>query len=175
MASIGHAIVGAWAARVAPLSGARGRDTLLLGSLALLPDLDVIAFALRVPYAAPFGHRGASHSLFAALLVGFAAALVARGLGARAKRVGLVTVLVVASHGLLDALTDGGLGTALLWPFSEERLFAPWRPLPVAPIGSRFWSERGLRVAATELAWFLPLLVWTGWPRRRSASLPSSS
>src|SRR5688572_10641137 len=124
MASIGHAIVGAWAARIAPLSGARGRDTLLLGSLALLPDLDVVAFALRVPYAAPFGHRGASHSLFAALLFGLAAALLAGALGANAKRVGVVTGLVVASHGLLDALTDGGLGAALLWPFSDERFFA---------------------------------------------------
>jgi inner membrane protein len=81
--------------------------------------------------------------------------------------VGVVAGLVVASHGLLDALTDGGLGAALLWPFSDERFFAPWRPLPVAPIGSRFWSAGGLAVAATELAWFLPLLVWTCWPRRR--------
>jgi inner membrane protein len=175
MASVGHLVVGAWAARVAPLSTVRWLDTLLLGSLALLPDLDVVAFALRVPYAAPFGHRGASHSLCAALLVGFAAALLARGLGARAKPVGVVTALVVASHGLLDALTDGGLGAALLWPFSDERFFAPWRPLPVAPIGARFWSARGLTVVATELAWFLPLLVWTCWPRRRSPSLPSSS
>jgi inner membrane protein len=167
MASIGHAIVGAWAARMAPLSGARGRDTLLLGSLALLPDLDVVAFALRVPYAAPFGHRGASHSLTAAVFAGVAAALLARACGARAARTGIVVGLVVASHGLLDALTDGGLGAALLWPFSDERFFAPWRPLPVAPIGSRFWSARGLAVAATELAWFLPLLVWTCWPRRR--------
>jgi inner membrane protein len=169
MASIGHAIVGAWAARIAPLSGAPGRDALLLGSLALLPDLDVVAFALCVPYAAPFGHRGASHSLAAAVLVGLASALVARAWGGRAGRVGMVVGLVVASHGLLDALTDGGLGAALLWPFSNERFFAPWRPLPVAPIGARFWSARGLAVAATELAWFLPLLVWTGWPRRRTA------
>jgi len=174
MASIGHAIVGAWAARMAPLSGARGRDTLLLGSLALLPDLDVVAFALRVPYAAPFGRRGASHSLAAAVLAGIVAALLARVCCTRAARTGIVVGLVVASHGLLDALTDGGLGAALLWPFSDERFFAPWRPLPVAPIGSRFWSARGLAVAAMELAWFLPLLVWTGWPRRRSPSLPSS-
>jgi inner membrane protein len=174
VASIGHVIVGAWTARVAPLSEARWRDTLLLGSLALLPDLDVIAFAVRVPYAAPFGHRGASHSLLAALLVGFGASLVARRLGTSATRVGLVATLVVASHGLLDALTDGGLGAALLWPFSDERVFAPWRPLPVAPIGARFWTGRGLAVVAAELCWFAPLAVWTLWPRRRSApSLPS--
>ena len=83
----------------------------------------------------------------------------------------LALPLLIITLGLFYFVMNG----LLLWPFSEERLFAPWRPLPVAPIGSRFWSERGLRVAATELAWFLPLLVWTGWPRKRSASLPSSS
>jgi inner membrane protein len=174
MASIGHVMVGAWAARMAPLSGVRWRDTLLLGSLALLPDLDVIAFALRVPYAAPFGHRGAAHSLVAALLVGLAAALLARALGARAARAGAIATLVVASHGLLDALTDGGLGVAVFWPFSNERFFAPWRPLPVAPIGARFWSGRGLAVVAVELCWFAPLVLWTllGAGRKRP-SLPS--
>lgn len=173
MASVGHVIVGAWAARVAPLSAARWRDTALLGALALLPDLDVAAFALRVPYAAPFGHRGATHSLCAAVVVGLAAAFVAKALETSALRVGCVVGLVVGSHGLLDALTDGGLGSALLWPLSNQRFFAPWRPLPVAPIGARFWTGRGLSVVAVELAWFAPLAVWTVWPRK-GTSLPSS-
>ena len=30
---------------------------------AMLPDADVLAFALHIPYADAFGHRGASHSL----------------------------------------------------------------------------------------------------------------
>lgn len=41
-----------------------------LSALALLPDLDVIGFSPGVPYGAPWGHRGASHSLAAVLLVG---------------------------------------------------------------------------------------------------------
>jgi inner membrane protein len=87
----------------------------------------------------------------------------------------VIVTLVIASHGLLDALTDGGLGAALLWPFSDERFFAPWRPLPVAPIGARFWSGRGLAVLAVELCWFGPLAAWTLWPRgrRTKPSLPS--
>jgi inner membrane protein len=168
VASIGHVIVGAWAARVAPLSDVRWRDALLLASLSLLPDLDVIAFALRIPYAAPFGHRGASHSLLAALVVALGAGLLARAIGARGRRVAVVVALVVASHGLLDALTNGGLGAALLWPFSDRRFFAPWRPLPVAPIGAQFWSARGLAVVAVELCWFAPLAAWT-LSRRRKA------
>jgi inner membrane protein len=32
-------------------------------ALAMLPDLDVIGFALGVQYGDPWGHRGATHSL----------------------------------------------------------------------------------------------------------------
>ena len=36
----------------------------LLGALAsIAPDVDVAAFAFGIPYDAPFGHRGASHSI----------------------------------------------------------------------------------------------------------------
>jgi hypothetical protein len=47
-------------------------------------------------------------------------------------------------------MTNGGLGCALLWPFSDERFFVPWRPIPVAPIGLAFLSARGLRIAVIE-------------------------
>ena len=51
------------------------------------------------------------------------------------------------SHGLLDMLTNGGLGVALFVPMSNERYFFPWRPITVSPIGlSRFVSAWGLRV-----------------------------
>ncbi|WP_430997528.1 metal-dependent hydrolase, partial [Klebsiella pneumoniae] len=41
---------------------------------AMLPDADVLAFALHIPYADAFGHRGASHSLlFASVLAALAA------------------------------------------------------------------------------------------------------
>jgi inner membrane protein len=76
--------------------------------------------------------------------------------------------VVAVSHGLLDTLTNGGLGIALAWPFSMARYFAPWTPIPVAPIGVRMLSGRGLRVVMTEALQFAPLLVWTVWPRRRA-------
>jgi membrane-bound metal-dependent hydrolase YbcI (DUF457 family) len=41
---------------------------------------------------------------------------------------------VVASHGVLDALTDGGKGVAFFSPFDTTRHFFPVRPIPVAPI-----------------------------------------
>ncbi len=151
---------------------------LLLSGLSLLPDADVIGFAFGVAYSAPFGHRGASHSLVVALAIGVLAGL-ATGVStdeagaSRARypawlRVGLLVGVVVGTHGPLDMLTDGGRGIALLWPFSTARVFAPWRPLPVAPIGLNFLSGYGCAVAMTEAVYFLPLLAYAFWPRVRS-------
>jgi inner membrane protein len=83
----------------------------------------------------------------------------------------LGVALVLASHGLLDTLTDGGLGVALLWPFTTRRWFAPWRPLPVAPIGARLFAPVGLHVLLVELVCFAPLFAWALWPRRARGRL----
>jgi inner membrane protein len=167
--SLGHLAVGLAASRLTrPPSGV----TVLAWSGALcvaslLPDADVMAFTLGIPYRAPFGHRGASHSLAAAAALGLLCAMVARWRGWPAIRIGLLFAAVMATHGLLDALTDGGLGAALAWPFADARFFAPWRPIPVAPIGAGMLSRRGLEVMATEAVMFLPLFVVGLWPRRR--------
>ena len=65
------------------------------------------------------------------------------------------------SHALLDAMTNGGLGVALYWPFSLERIFLPFRPIQVSPIEvSSFFTEWGFRVIASELILVLiPALV----------------
>jgi inner membrane protein len=132
--------------------------------VSLAPDADVAAFALGIPYSHPFGHRGASHSLAVALVAGLAIACLDRRHFARMFFLGAAAV---ASHGILDAFTDGGLGIALAWPFSDDRFFAPWRPIPVAPIGLGYLSRRGMVVAAVELFYFLPIFVWALWPRRK--------
>lgn len=170
MASIGHVAVGLAAARLF-INRPRGGAELPVAmaaftALSLLPDADVVAFSLGIPYSAPFGHRGASHSFVAAAAVGVLAGLAARPLGYGFLRAAVFSAAAVASHGLLDALTDGGLGIALLWPFSNERFFAPWRPIPVAPIGMAFFSEWGMRVAVAELVYSLPLAIYAFWPRR---------
>jgi inner membrane protein len=55
---------------------------------------------------------------------------------------GLYFFLSAASHGLLDALTDGGLGVAFFSPFEQTRYFFPVRPVAVSPIGIReFFNE----------------------------------
>ena len=171
MASIGHVLVGA-AASKAYRAGQRTiwspvAATALWSGLSLLPDVDVIGFRLGVKYADPWGHRGATHSFAFAIAAGAIVWLVARAARLPARRTALAAAAVVASHALLDTMTDGGLGCALLWPFSDERFFAPWRPIPVAPIGSAFLSLRGLRIAATEVVLMAPFLIYALWPRPR--------
>jgi inner membrane protein len=135
-------------------------------ALALLPDADALGFSLGVRYADEWGHRGATHSLVFALLVGLVVGACAPLFGAPRLRSVLFATGVVVSHPLLDALTTGGLGCALLWPFDLTRYFAPLRIIPVAPIGAAFFSARGLAVAIVEVALFFPFLLYAFWPRR---------
>jgi len=167
MASVGHIVVEMAAARAYDTRRApRWTGMAAWSALAMLPDLDVIGFALGVRYGDPWGHRGAAHSLVMAAALGVAVTAIARRRGLPLGRTALFTVTVLASHGLLDTMTDGGLGCALLWPFSLTRYFAPWRPIPVAPIGLDFLSSYGAIVSAIELALFGPLFVYALRPRR---------
>jgi inner membrane protein len=127
---------------------------------ATLPDLDVVGFALGVRYGDLLGHRGLSHSLvFAAVTA--TCVLFAIGPSSRRVEAWWFLFLCTASHGALDAATDGGLGVAFLSPFSNERYFWPWRPIRVAPIGlTRIFSERGMAVFQTEMVWiWLPCAI----------------
>ena len=140
--------------------GARVISTrLLIAGIAasVLPDLDVIGFRFHVAYADVLGHRGLSHSLvFAAFLAALAACLF-RILRTTPTRAFWFVFVATASHGVLDAFTNGGLGVALLWPWSADRYFAPVRPIEVAPLSlERFFSQRGAHVLLSELFW-----VWT--------------
>jgi inner membrane protein len=138
---------------------------LFWSALSMLPDADVIGFPLGVRYGDEWGHRGATHSLVFAAIVGTVVGLLAPRFRAPVMRTAIAATLVIASHGLLDTLTDGGLGCALFWPFDQTRFFAPWRPIPVAPIGLGYLSPYGLSVALTELVMFVPLFVFALAPR----------
>jgi inner membrane protein len=114
----------------------------------------VVAFQFGIPYGSEFGHRGFSHSLAFAALMAIVVAIFHRGLQATAMQAFWFVFLACASHGVLDALTDGGSGIAFLWPFTTERYFAPVTPIEVSPIGlQRFLSARGASVFASELLW----------------------
>ncbi|WP_411849890.1 metal-dependent hydrolase [Stenotrophomonas sp. LGBM10] len=142
---------------------------------AMLPDADVLAFALHIPYADSFGHRGASHSLLFAALLATLAAVLHRRLRATAVQAAAFVGISALSHPLLDAFTSGGLGVALWWPWSGERLFAPWRPIRVSPFAGQFFNARGITTLLSELRWvWLPLSAAViGWKLIQPA--PASS
>lgn len=137
----------------------------------LLPDVDVLGLVLGIPYEHMLGHRGFTHSIVFAMLVGLVVprwATPTFSYGTRAYWVSaLYFFLVTLSHGLLDALTDGGFGIAFFAPFDSTRYFFPLRPVAVSPIGiSAFVSHEGMRVLFSELVWIgIPVGFWLVWLR----------
>jgi inner membrane protein len=113
------------------------------GLLGVAPDLDTFVMrALGMPFGGFLGHRGFFHSpFFLILFCGILAGIVTR------RAWFWLAVMWSASavtHPLLDALTDGGSGVMLLFPFSDARLFLPWRPIHVSPMSmSRFFDKAG--------------------------------
>ena len=132
----------------------------------ILPDFDVLAFSFGIPYEHVLGHRGLTHSLFFAVVLGLGVVRwcfpeVSVKSPAGRKLVAHFSI-VTASHGFLDALTDGGLGVAFFAPFDTSRYFFPWTPVKVSPIGmTSFFSEWGIQVLASEVVWIgIPVAVW---------------
>jgi inner membrane protein len=147
----------------------RTPSLILLGVVcSVLPVLDVVGFRLGVPYGHVLGHRGLSHSIAFAVFLRASLARLLRleAQPAQASRLMLFGFLFLStlSHGLLDALTSGGLGVAFFAPFEDRRYFFPWRPIRVSPISvSRFFSATGVRVLRSELQWvWLPTAVVAG-------------
>jgi inner membrane protein len=143
------------------------RIWVLGAGLAVLPDVDVIGFGFGFHYQDLLGHRGLTHSLcFAALVAGtLVMTRYRQGTpGLSPTMLFVYLFLAIASHGILDAMTDGGLGVAFFSPFSNARYFFPWRPIHVSPIGlARFFSARGLAVLESEVVWiWLPSALLTG-------------
>jgi len=119
----------------------------------VIPDADVIGFKFGIDYASQFGHRGISHSIFFAVILGLLAAMAHRKLDCSRLAAFVFVSLCAASHGLLDALTDGGLGVALFWPMDRTRYFFPWHEIEVSAIGRGFFSIHSLSVLASEFIW----------------------
>ena len=138
--------------------------TLALGMIcAILPDLDVIGFFLGIPYEHPLGHRGLTHSIaFAgAVSLGLLQMAYRDSTTVERRRLGWFFFLATSSHGLLDAMTSGGLGVAFFAPFDNTRYFFPFRPIVVSPLEPHlFFTRRSLTVLKTEFIWVgIPALL----------------
>jgi inner membrane protein len=183
---IGHAIGGvaaAWfaAGRPSPTRSWVGQ-ALILGAIAMLPDVDLLFGA----------HSGPTHSIGAAAIAGLASGLslslfarLSRAVepavpgGAKSDRQGpdpkLFAVAATAawcSHILLDWLgedTSAPFGVMALWPFSREYFMSP---IPVMPaITRRYWLPgfwmQNFRALMFELMVLLPIAIAIWIARRR--------
>lgn len=130
-----------------------------------LPDVD--AFSRRIwgtpdpslPLPA-WWHRGATHSLFAAIAVGLIAAAFHKQLKARALVAALVVGAAMASHGLIDMFTDEGVPVAYLWPVTSARLFADWRPIRSSAIDPpHMVAEIVARLGSETIQLILPMFA----------------
>ncbi len=164
---VGHALGGMAAGWLAEPSrgGAllRRRSTLAFAILGIAADFDLLAGA----------HRGPTHSIAAALLVGAVAWLVVRGRNARAVRIATACALAYGSHVLLDWLgtdTSPPVGVPALWPISSAYFEAPWHVFE--PISRRFsqpalfWGPNTVAVIR-ELLILVPIVALVWWARAR--------
>ncbi len=136
---------------------------------ATIADVDLVGSFFGIPYAAFFGHRGFTHSLFFGLLLSILlTAYLLRDtdlLSRRWRAFFLFFFLLSATHGLLDACTDGSIGVALLSPFDTTRYFFPWTPISMGHF-RRFLRTWSFAAIESEFFWvWLPavsviLLSW---------------
>ena len=157
-----------------------GKETLKFWLLSLicssLPDADVIGYRyLYIPTYEFLGHRGFFHSpFFAAILAIIVVCVFYRKVAILSMqwwKYLLYFFLLTASHGILDAFTNGGNGIALLSPITNERYFFPWTPIEVSPLSiGAFFSQRGLTVLLSEVKWvWVPCLLFVIlWKVKRS-------
>ncbi|MCB2376633.1 metal-dependent hydrolase [Hymenobacter sp. BT635] len=180
--AFGHALLGATLGKLLLPAHPSRPWWLLAAACAVVPDADVVGFKFGVAYASLWGHRGLSHSILAAAVLAtgllLLAYLVRRRWPLAAGRVWLLLFLATISHGVLDAMTTGGLGVAFWSPFEQERYFFGFRPIQVSPIGvSRFAGAAAWRVLRSEAIWIgIPcVLLWLGQRFLTSSPRPMAS
>jgi inner membrane protein len=177
-----HAIVAVMMGRAYQNKELGWRELFLGAFCSVVPDLDVIGFHFGIQYADLWGHRGLTHSLVFAVLLSASVVVLWHRRHPVVAMAGLFLYffLCTASHGVLDAMTNGGLGVAFFSPFDTTRYFFPLRPVLVSPIEiSEFFSAYGAYVMVSEATWiWLPscvafvilLAAQRLWPARSVAS-----
>ena len=165
--AFGHAIFAASLSSFRPYKGNLLSTLLISMACATIPDLDVVGFEFGIRYGNMLGHRGFSHSILFALLSGMSVSYFFFK-ERLAKTIDFISIswfyfACTASHGILDAMTDGGLGVGFFIPFSAERYFFSYRPIPVSSLHVHaFFTSHGLSVLKEELLFIGVLSCFLG-------------
>ena len=163
---ITHAFVGASLTVLRQRSISPLKFAVIAATLAVLPDFDVLGFRHGIAYSDWLGHRGLTHSLPFAAVIGVLASLLfvrqVKLFSGQHWVLAFLLFVATASHGVLDSLTNAGLGVGFLIPFDDTRYFAPWRPLTASPLSiSRFLDGSGATIMANEMRWvWAPIAVF---------------
>lgn len=138
-----HALVPLAGALAFPRRPLPWRLVLVAMIAASAPDLDALVYPIwHLPASSIYTHRGVAHSLFVAVVAGLLATRFHKQLGVRPLVAGAVVGAAMASHGLLDMMTDYGLPVAYLWPLSSHRYFALWRPIHSGELEWGHWAAQ---------------------------------
>jgi inner membrane protein len=154
------------------------RFWVLSALLPVLPDIDVIGLFFGFSVEDMLGHRGITHSVWFASMVGVLAVIIFfRNSGlTRKAMISLVAYFffLTASHGFLDAFNDSNVGVAFWAPFENERYLFPFNPIvpsSVLLIDSSVLSvslffEKIYILLRSEILWiWVPLLALFGGNR----------
>lgn len=140
----------------------------------ILPDADVLAFRFDIPYEAPLGHRGFTHSILFAILWAGLLIIVFHRKSLSKWLLWFYYFIATISHGILDALTTGGRGVGFFIPIDMERYFLPFSLIKVSPMSAaKFFSEWGLEVIKSEAVWIgIPsiIVILGAWVARYNRS-----
>ncbi len=154
--SIAHAVAGGAVARVAGGRAVTGTAaTVFVIVLANLPDVDFLLGAL-VGQPRDW-HRGATHTLTAALGVALVVAGLATRFGHRFTPIFLLAFALYGSHLALDVVMPdrrGETGIPLFWPFHDAVVYAP---IPLPP---QLWNLLNLPIGDTTDSFFRSLATW---------------
>lgn len=167
-----HAIAGAAAGALYQSPGQRRRVITLAAICGVVPDLDLIGWPLGVSTFTLFGHRGVTHSIAFAVMLGVAVAGLLPGITRRERVIaGVVLILATVTHSVLDAMTTySPTGPAFWAPFSNERYRFSWMPLTGAGGFATDFGQEVIYACLPALALIL-LIEW--W--RRSHPAPEGS
>ncbi len=190
---ISHSLAGAAIYTALDEDGGGGgwRRLLMAIGLANAPDLDLVP-GLFVGDPNRF-HRGASHSLITALVLGLLLAWVAwlmrgwqwrlrGGLLSGPYQTAFIVALLLGSHVLLDAFTADlslPIGEQMWWPVSDawvqfyplfERADRMAGPATAGEFGRSLVSVHNARAMVMQLVLLGPFLLWARWWRHRQTS-----